>query len=57
VTTLGYAYVFLALLSVLGGSVSYVLACRANSEEKAETWMEWGRHGFRFAALMTVLTY
>jgi cytochrome c-type biogenesis protein CcmF len=56
VTTLGYAYVFLALLSVLGGSASYVLACRAKTEEQAALWTEWGRHGFRFAALMTVLT-
>lgn len=55
-TTLGFGYVFIALLSVLGGSVSYVLASRAMDPEKAETWTEWGRHGFRFAALMTVLT-
>jgi cytochrome c-type biogenesis protein CcmF len=48
--------VFIALLSVLAGSASYVMASRGRAEEPAARWLEWGRHGFRFAALMTVLT-
>jgi cytochrome c-type biogenesis protein CcmF len=43
-----------ALLSVLGGSAAYVVS-EITSGQKSDTFREWGRHGFRMAALMTGL--
>lgn len=55
---LASAFLILALLSVVGGSVGYFaafLAARGPRPERAPTWDEAGRQGFRAAALLTVL--
>lgn len=53
-TTLAYAFVVLALLCVLVGSASYVVA-QVTTAGRKPFFTEWGRHGFRMAALMTGL--
>lgn len=53
-TTLAYWFILMALLSVVGGSASYVLS-QLSTGRKSEFYREWGRHGFRMAALMTGL--
>lgn len=53
-TTLAYWFILLALLSVVAGSASYVVA-QLTSGPKSDAYREWGRHGFQMAALMTVL--
>lgn len=53
-TSLAYGFLVIALLSVVGGSALYVMAY-CSTGRKSEALNEWGRHGFRMAALMTGL--